>query len=195
MDMTTTYDGTLLDHLAEHMIYLSAASSFWFNLNSSYDHDCHLSKRLGMSPQDYEYLLVAANLAQLHPKWGFSIKILKWKLFLEGHQFLTINCMGTMEVSSKKLDLNAYVNRTKPTKNREKCHFIRIGVLYADSPRKIEMQKYSHGRLIVDPPRLNGLRIKQQSFRKLMEPFVWNYILEKDLDEEDDSSINEDDSV
>jgi hypothetical protein len=94
-----------------------------------------------MSPQDYEYLLVAANLAQFHPKWGFSIKILKWKLFLEGHQFLTINCMGTMEISSKKLDLNAYVNGTKPTKNREKCHFIRIGVLYADSPRKIEMQK------------------------------------------------------
>ena len=57
------------------------------------------------------------------------------------------------------------------------------------------MQKYSDGRLIVDPPRLNGLRIKQQSFRKLMEPFVWNYILEKDLDEEDDSSIGEDDSV
>ncbi len=120
MDMTTTYDGTLLDHLAEHMMYLSAASSFWFNLNSSDDHDCHLSKRLGMSPHDYEYLLVAANLAQFHPKWGFSIKILKWKLFLEGHQFLTINCMGTMEVSSKKLDLNAYVNGTKPTKNREK---------------------------------------------------------------------------
>jgi hypothetical protein len=42
---------------------------------------------------------------------------------------------------------------------------------------------------------LNGLRIKQQSFRKLIEPFVWNYIIEKDLDEEDDSSINEDDSV
>ena len=78
MDMPTSYDGTLLDHLAEHMVYLSAASSFWFSLNSSYDHGCHLSKRLGMSPQDYEYLLVAANLAQFHPKWGFSIKILKW---------------------------------------------------------------------------------------------------------------------
>jgi hypothetical protein len=36
MDMTTTYDGTLLDHLAKHMMYLSAASSFWFNLNSRY---------------------------------------------------------------------------------------------------------------------------------------------------------------
>ena len=80
---------------------------------------------------------------------------------------MTINCMGTMEVSSKKLDLNAYVNGTKPTKNMEKCHFNQIGVLYADSPRKIEMQKYSDGRLIVDPPRLNGLRIKQKSFRKL----------------------------
>jgi hypothetical protein len=34
---------------------------------------------------------------------------------------------------------------------------------------------------------LNGLRNKQQSFRNLMEPFAWNYILEKDLDEEDNS--------
>jgi hypothetical protein len=63
------------------------------------------------------------------------------------------------------------------------------------------MQKYSDGRLIVDPPQLNRLRIKQQSFRNLMEPFVWNYFLEKDLDEEDisdeedDSSIGEDDSI
>jgi hypothetical protein len=86
-DMPTSYDGTLLDHLAEHMVYLSAASSFWFSLNSSYDHGCHLSKRLGMSPQDYEYLLVAANLAQFHPKWGFSIKILKWKVFLQESVF------------------------------------------------------------------------------------------------------------
>ena len=163
--MPTSYDGTLLDHLAEHMVYLSAASSFWFSLNSSYDHGCHLSKRLGMSPQDYEYLLVAANLAQFHPKWGFSIKILKWKVFLQGNRFLTINFMGTMEVSSKKLDLNAYVNGTKPTNNREKFHFIRIGILHANSPRKIEMQKDSDVRLIAIPPQLNGLRIKQQSFR------------------------------
>jgi hypothetical protein len=94
-----------------------------------------------MSPQDYEYLLVAANLAQFHPKWGFSIKILKWNLFLEGHQFLTIYCTGTMEVSSKKLDLNAYVNGTKPTKNREKCHFIRIGVLYAVLQEKLRCRE------------------------------------------------------
>jgi hypothetical protein len=29
----------------------------------------------------------------------------------------------------------------------------------------------------------------------LIEPILWSYILEKDLDEEDDSSINKDDSV
>jgi hypothetical protein len=29
---------------------------------------------LGISPQDYEYLLVAANLAHFHQTWGFSIK-------------------------------------------------------------------------------------------------------------------------
>jgi hypothetical protein len=31
------------------MVYLSTTSSFWFSLNSSYDHEFHLSKRLGMS--------------------------------------------------------------------------------------------------------------------------------------------------
>jgi hypothetical protein len=33
------------------MIYLSTTSSFWFSLNSSYDHEFHLSKQLGMSPK------------------------------------------------------------------------------------------------------------------------------------------------
>jgi len=51
-NMTKSYDGSLLDHLAEYMIYLSTVSSFWFSLDSSYDHEFHLSKRFGMSPQD-----------------------------------------------------------------------------------------------------------------------------------------------
>ena len=33
--MSTSYDGTILDHLAEHMLYLSTASLFWFSLDSS----------------------------------------------------------------------------------------------------------------------------------------------------------------
>ena len=115
--MSTSYDGSLLDHLAEYMIYLSTASSFWFSLDSSYDHEFHLSKRFGMSPQDYEHLLVAAHLAHFHTKWGFSIKKVKWNLFVEGHQFKTTNCTGTFEVDAKKLDLNACISGVSP-KNR-----------------------------------------------------------------------------
>ena len=100
--MFKSYDGSLLDHLAEYLIYLSTASSFWFSLDSSYDHEFHLSKQFGMSPQDYEHLLVAAHLAHFHTKWGFSIKKVNWNLFLEGHRFTTTNCMGTFEVDLKK---------------------------------------------------------------------------------------------
>ncbi len=42
------YEDTLHDHLAEYMIYLSTAQSFWFSLNLSYYHSFHLSKQLGI---------------------------------------------------------------------------------------------------------------------------------------------------
>jgi hypothetical protein len=110
-----SYDSILLDHLAEHMIYLFTTSSFWFSLNSSYDHGCHLSRQLGMTPKDYKYLLVAANLAHFHQTWGFSIKKMKWKLFLKGHQFSTSNSTGTFEVDSTKFDLNACIHGLSST--------------------------------------------------------------------------------
>jgi hypothetical protein len=58
-----------------------------------------------MSPQAYEYLLVAANLAHFHTKWGFSTKKRKWDLYIEGHQFSSRHCMGTFEIDSKTIDL------------------------------------------------------------------------------------------
>ena len=173
--MSTSYDGSLLDHLAEYMRFLATASSFWFSLDSSYDHEFHLSKRFGMSPQDYERLLVAAHLAHFHKKWGFSIKKVNWNLFVEGHRFkMTTNCTGTFEVDAKKLDIHACINGVSP-KHRVKVHVIRIGIINDYSPRKIEMQKDSDGRLIVIPPRLNGLRIKQQSFRQFTKQYVELY--------------------
>jgi hypothetical protein len=39
--------------------------------------------------------LVAANRARFHQRWGFSIKILKWKFFLEVHMFATTNSTST----------------------------------------------------------------------------------------------------
>ena len=140
-------------HLANHLIYLSSSSSFWFSLNSSYDHEFHLSKRLGMSPQDYEYLLMALDLARMDKRWGFSIMVMKWKVFLEGYLFSTINCDcdGTFEVDRKKMDIDAFIQGESSNKRKD-IAFIRIGVLHAKSPRKIEMQKDSDGRMIVTPP-------------------------------------------
>ncbi len=55
--MSASYDGTILDHLAKHMLYLSMASSFWFSLSSSHDHGFDLSQRLGITSHDYPALL------------------------------------------------------------------------------------------------------------------------------------------
>jgi hypothetical protein len=65
------------------------------------------------------------------------------------------------------------------------------------------MQKDPHnGRMITTPPRLSGLRLQQSSFRRLIEPILWNYILDNDNDlkeakevEELSSSDEEDASV
>jgi len=64
IDMPLSYDNTILDHLAVYFLYLAAAPSFWFSINSSYDHEFHLSRRLGMIPYGYECIMVAAKLAE-----------------------------------------------------------------------------------------------------------------------------------
>ena len=132
--------------------------------------------------------------------------VLKWKVFLEGYLFSTINCDcdGTFEVDRKKMDIDAFIQGESANKRKD-IAFIRNGVLHAKSPRKIEMQKDSDGLMIVTPPQLNGLRIKQQSFRQCVEQSKWNYLLEKkeeggkddddkDNNDEDDDKGDDDDS-
>ena len=63
--MVMSYHRIFGDHLADPLIYLSSSSSFRFSLNSSYDHKFYLSKQLDMSPQDYEYLIMALDLARM----------------------------------------------------------------------------------------------------------------------------------
>ena len=51
--------------------------------------------------------------------------------------------------------------------------------------------------MIVTPPRLNGLRIKQQSFRQCVEQSNWNYLLEKEEEggkDDDDADNNDEDN-
>ena len=143
---------------------------------------------------------MALDLARIDKRWGFSILVMKWKVFLEGYLFSTINCDcdGTFEVDRKKMDIDAFIQGESANKRKD-IAFIRIGVLHAKSPRKIEMQKDSDGRMITTPPRLSGLRLQQSSFRRLIEPTLWNYILDNDSEEgkevDESSSDEEDDSV
>ncbi len=65
--------------------------------------------------------LVAADLAHFHKRWGFSIKMMKLKLFLEGHLLTTMNCDLTLEVNEKKVDLNALM-KGEPPKHRERVY-------------------------------------------------------------------------
>ena len=60
IDMSLSYDTTILDHLAEYFLYLAAAPSFWFSINSSYDHEFHLSHRLGIEAMQQEWIVAVA---------------------------------------------------------------------------------------------------------------------------------------
>ena len=149
-----------------------------------------------MIAYDYECILVAAKFAEHHKTRGFSIKLSNLNAFLTGHRFCPSNGTVSFEVATSKMDCNAFINRTKPTKCREICHFIQIGIFFDHSPRRMEMQKYSDGQMIVTPPRLNGLRITQQSFRYCMEQYKWHYLLEKKKDDghDDGHEDNNDES-
>jgi hypothetical protein len=59
--MATSYYNISLHHLANHLIHLSSSSSFWFSLNSNYDNEFHLSKRLSTSRP------AGCFIASLHP--------------------------------------------------------------------------------------------------------------------------------
>ena len=123
------YNTAILDHLAEYFLYLAGAPSFWFSINSGYDHEFHLSWRLGMTAYDYECILVATKFAEHHRTRGFSIKLTNLNAFLTGHRFCTSNGAVSFEVATSKVDYNAFINGTKSTKGREIFHFIRIGIL------------------------------------------------------------------
>jgi hypothetical protein len=148
--------GDLLDHLAEHLLFLSTATSFWYSLNLSYDHEFHLSQQLGMSPKDYEHILVAANLAHYHPTWGFTILVDRLKMFLDGHRCSESadGAVVSIEVANKKIDLNAFILGSTP-KHRVKIHVICIGQMTDRSPQKIEWQKNGDGRMNTTPPTID----------------------------------------
>jgi len=65
---------SILDHIADFLEFISSAQSFWFSLDTSYDHGCHLANRFCLEPNDYEVLLVVAGLAH-YTRFGFAMKV------------------------------------------------------------------------------------------------------------------------
>jgi hypothetical protein len=75
---------SIFDHIADYLKLISRAQSFWFTLNTSYNHDCHLASQFWLEPNKYEVLLVVAGLAS-YTRFGFAIKPTAWRKFLGGH--------------------------------------------------------------------------------------------------------------
>ena len=107
----------LFDHIADYLRFIYKAHSFWFTLNTSYDHGCHLANRFRLDPEEYEALLIVAGLA-LYTRFSFQIKADAWRKILGGRRFVADDC--PIEFEQKKIDLDAYINGTLPSRLQQR---------------------------------------------------------------------------
>ena len=61
----------LLDHIADFLKFISNTQSYWFTLNTSYDHGCHLANRFCLDQKEYEAVLIVTGLAN-YTRFGFQ---------------------------------------------------------------------------------------------------------------------------
>ncbi len=102
---------------------MASAGSFWFMLNSSYTHGCHLANQFGLNKEEYEALLINCSLAS-YGQYGFTIKPTAWSNFISGHRFVTSNT--SIDLIQYKIDI--VINGTKQLeKKRKKIYAVRIG--------------------------------------------------------------------
>jgi hypothetical protein len=161
----------ILDNIADYLKFISKAQSFWFTLNTSYDHGCHLASRFRLEPNDYKVLLVVTGLAS-YTKLGFAIKPTAWEKFLGGHQFAVGNC--AIKFEQKKIDIDANIDGARLFQlKRRGFYVVQIGNKTKQSPNRIEDQRGGDRQLITPPPQLNLLRITQQSFRRTVDQYLW----------------------
>ena len=114
----------LLGHIANFLKFISNTQSFWFTLDTSYNHGCHLANRFRLEPNDYEVLLVVAGLAH-YTRFGFAMKPTAWSKLLGGHRFASDDC--EIKLNSKTIDLDAYIDGTPPSRlKRKNIYIVRI---------------------------------------------------------------------
>jgi hypothetical protein len=119
-------------NIAESLLFLSDAPSFWFTVNTSYDHAFHLFRRFGLCPRDYEFLLAAANLTHYTQSGKFAIKPMEWKTFLDGHYSTVVEGIDKeckVKLDKKKMDIEHCIDRTQPATKDSEFYVIQIGVL------------------------------------------------------------------
>ena len=125
----------LLDHIADFLKFISSAQSFWFSLDTSYDHGCHLASCFRLDPDKYEALLIVAGLAS-YTRFGFQIKASAWRKFLGGRRFVIDNC--AIEFEQKKIDLDAYINGTPPLNSKEGSYMLlELGIKVSNRTTKL----------------------------------------------------------
>ena len=79
---------SILAALADLLIFLSGAKSYWYTLNTCHEHCIHLANRFGMTHEHYAALLFAADLAK-YVNGVLTIKLFQWENFLQGHHCQT----------------------------------------------------------------------------------------------------------
>ena len=154
-----------MDHTVNFLKFIFNTQSYWFMLNTSCNHGCHLVNRFRLDQKEYAAVfLIVAGLAK-YRRFGFQIKADTWRKILGGHRFVVDGC--TIELAKKRLYLNAYINGTPPSQITQRDFYVfRIGIKNEDSPNKIEEQIGQDGQLITTPPRLNGLALKHNPFNQ-----------------------------
>ena len=87
----------LLDHIADFLKFIPSTQLFWFTLNTSYDHGCHLASCFRLDPEDYDALLIVAGLAS-YTRFGFQIKAMASLL---SHHCLSLSSCCAAHSSSR----------------------------------------------------------------------------------------------
>ena len=77
------------------------------------------------NPNEYDALLIVTGLA-LYTRFGFQIKADAWRKFLGGRRFVADDC--PIEFEQKKIDLDAYINGTPPSRLQRRTFYVAVAV-------------------------------------------------------------------
>jgi hypothetical protein len=77
------------------------------------------------NPNEYEALLIVTGLV-LNTRFGLQIKADAWRKFLGGRRFVADDC--PIEFEQKKIDLDAYINGTPPSRLQRRTFYVAVAV-------------------------------------------------------------------